>query len=678
MRLRALVIGLLGVIFIAGFGFINNHILQLERIAAGHLIPICVMGILLFLIAVNALFYRFSRCSLLRPSELAIAALMMFIACSIPGRGLMEQFTSALAMPMHHHRLRPEFQRHRLLDYVPEGMFPAGKDPDSPVIKDFVLGKGSPDKWISLGDVPWEGWWAPLSTWIPILLLTTAAVLSLSLILNRQWADHEQLPYPIADFTADLIQQEEGVGRHPLFGSRLFWIGLAAVAVIRIWNGLNVWFPGELVPIPMHYDLGPLTTLWPGIKAAPFARLLFRPNLFPIVVGFSFLLATEISFSIGISHFLFVPIAAVLVSYGVQMKSSYMAGGPMGWHRAGAYVAFGFTMFYIGRHYYTQVVRRALCLQATDAVPKHITWACRVFLACLVSLTGIFIAIGLDWTLAILTVGLIMLVFTGISRISAETGIFFIQARWQPLGVLIGLFGAHALGIEALIIVGLLCAVICLDPSQAVMPYFVNALRVCDRVKVTPACAARTAFLTYVVGLGVAIPVVLWAQYNYSAPTDGWSFSRVPTMTFRPAAEAADKLSAQGTKEASAALSPVERIMNIRPDNVFLCGAGTGFCMVLLFSFLRIRFPWWPLHPLIFLFWSTSQIAIFHHSFLLGWFIKRSVMKYGGQRAYTKTKPLMAGLIAGELVGAALFMIAGGLYYALSDQAPPIYRVFPR
>lgn len=684
MTVRALVLGLTAALFIAAFGYVNNQVIQLEPLESGHLMPVSVLGLLvLTALLFNPLTFWFWRPATLRPAELAVAVTLMLVACSIPGRGLMEQFTTTLAMPMHWNRMEPGWQRIGLLDYVPAQMFPADKQNDPEVIGAFVVGSGqrkhwNPRYWIPIGDVPWEAWRRPMRTWVPLLVLCATAVMCLALIVHRQWSRHEHLPYPIAAFTASLMDRERHRVLGPLFRSSGFWIGLALVGGMRIWNGLYVWFEDWLTPIQTRFNLLPLIKLWPEVAEAPWGRSLLHPIVYPIVVGFSYFLASEVAFSVGISQFLYVPLAALLVGYGVDLSTSYMAGGAMGWQRAGAYVAFAIIILYIGRHYYIQVLSSALSGRTREAVPPHAAWACRILMLALVLMVVMMTRLGLDWPIAVLTVGLIMIMFLGVSRITAETGLFFIHPRWQPLGVCLGLFGAYALGPQELVIVGLLCAVLCLDPSQALMPYFVNALRMCEILKVKVAHVAWGGWTTYVACLVVAIVVVLWAQYNFGAPRTSWPYRRVPTMTFRPAARAVDKLLAQDRLAASETLGPVQRVLNIRPQDTFPWWFGTGFVLVLITSAARMRFPRWPLHPVVFLLWATYPTAMLHHSFLLGWLIKVCVLRFGGQALYHRCKPFMAGLIAGEVLGAMTFMVVGAIYYGVQAKLPVSYTVFPR
>jgi len=113
------------------------------------------------------------------------------------------------------------------------------------------------------------------------------------------------------------------------------------------------------------------------------------------------------------------------------------------------------------------------------------------------------------------------------------------------------------------------------------------------------------------------------------------------------------------------------------PDTRFLWSAGSGVALVLVFGALRLRFPRFPLHPVMFLVWNTYAMWMFSYSFLLGWLVKRSVTRYGGRAAYRQTTRFMFGVIVGDLLGGLIFMIISAVYYYVMGVTPTTYRVFP-
>lgn len=682
MTIRAIIVGLVGALLIAVGGFLNDRILLLESVTAGHQIPVIVIGLLfLAVVGANPLLFAVRRRLAFRPAEVGVAVLLMMVSCSIPGRGLLEQFVTVISMPNYWNRQSPGWRKNRIMEYVPPAMLAGGNRYDEEVMEGFTTGGlGRPSEPASLAAVPWHKWADPLLTWGPLIFLLAVASTCLSLVVHRQWASNERLRYPIAEFTTVLIQRRRGEWIGPIFRSRVFWVGLAIVLGIRLINGLHAWYPQQMIEIPLRYDFTALGRKWPSIWKVPSGGgwNFLNPKLFPICVAFSFFLSSEISLSLGLTQLLAVPVAAALITAGVNIATDYDTGGPQGWHRAGAYTALALLLVYIGRRYYWEVLKGAVGLRRAAGVEAYAVWAFRFLVLSLVGLVVIITALGLDWTLSVLVVVLMMLSFLCLTRMSAETGLFFIQPGWQPFGVMMGLLGLYAMGPKGIILSGLFCGVLCIDQSMGLMPYFSNALKICDNVGVRPGRAGLGTMGVYVIGVALAVPVCIWANYNWGTPTYGWSRWRIPTMSFRPAQKAINELKLSGQLEDSESLSPLERLSHLRPKRDFVWSFGAGVVLVLLFSVLRLRYAWWPLHPVLFLAWTTYPLREFCPSFLLGWFIKTAVTRLGGHRTYRRCMPLMIGVIAAEVLGALVWMGVGAIYYAATHKMPVPYRFFPR
>jgi hypothetical protein len=682
MTVRAILVGLIGALFIAGISYISEQILGLIGLSpiSGHQIPVGVIGTLVvFLAAVNPLLFLLRRSWGFKPAEVAIATMMMLVACSVPLRGLMENFPTTLGLPAHWNNVNPGWQKNNLMSYVPPALLPAGAKYDPSVTDDMLSGLGKPGAPIGLYQVPWGKWRDCLSVWLPLVALLAISVICLALIVHRQWASHERLRYPIAEFASTLMESSPQGFLGPIFRSKLFWIGLIAVAAIHLVNGINQWHGGRLIEIPLAFDFAPIRRKWTDLQELPWGVRFTRPNLYPIVVGFSFFLASEVSLSLGLTQIAFLSVAWFLIKNGVDVSTDLLTGGVGGWMRVGGYVAFAIMLLYTGRRYYLGVLKAAVTFRPQMGVEPYAAWAGRILIAALAFMLAIIISLGLDWPLAVLTVGLIMLIFFCTSRIVAETGLLFLQARWQPLGALLGFFGAYALGPKAIVLVGMLSIVLTLETSQALMMYFVNGLRICQNMGVAPARAGWAAAGTYLASLALAVVVVFWAIYNYGVNKNyEWAYKRVPSMVFVATDREVTQLKLAGELNASEALSPIRRLGEFRPSDRFLWSAGVGVALVLIVGALRLRFSWWPLHPVMFLVWDTFPMAALGHSFLLGWFVKTAVSRLGGHRVYQKAKPLMVGIIAGDLLGPTAFIVYGALYYGATGLLPEAYDYFPK
>jgi hypothetical protein len=98
---------------------------------------------------------------------------------------------------------------------------------------------------------------------------------------------------------------------------------------------------------------------------------------------------------------------------------------------------------------------------------------------------------------------------------------------------------------------------------------------------------------------------------------------------------------------------------------------GIGFGITGLLGFLRLRFAWWPLHPIGFLMVGTFPGAHLWLSIFVGWFCKTLIVRFGGAHGYSAAKPFFIGLIVGESMAAGFWMVMG---IVLSSMGLP-YRV---
>jgi hypothetical protein len=180
----------------------------------------------------------------------------------------------------------------------------------------------------------------------------------------------------------------------------------------------------------------------------------------------------------------------------------------------------------------------------------------------------------------------------------------------------------------------------------------------------------------FVIALLAALPTVLWLQYNFGL-REGWATTSVPEFVFTVAVEDANLLSSQGMLEEVDNLTPWERIKRMEPGTDMLWGVPIGIALYLGFSVLRLRLPWWPLHPVIFLVASMYPLKNFWWSLLIGWSIKQLVTRLGSSGAYKRGTALMIGVIAGDLIGGLIFMLIAAVYYLVTGFEPVQYRIFP-
>jgi hypothetical protein len=84
-----------------------------------------------------------------------------------------------------------------------------------------------------------------------------------------------------------------------------------------------------------------------------------------------------------------------------------------------------------------------------------------------------------------------------------------------------------------------------------------------------------------------------------------------------------------------------------------------GAALFIFFGLMRLRFLWWPFHPLGYLFSNSLPEAVGTFPFFIAWALKSLVTRYGGLRLYRQTIPLAIGLIVGDMLNSSLWNLIG-------------------
>ena len=676
MTIRSLVLGLLGALFVVSACYLARHMPGVTPGMRGHLLtrghlPISVFGLLFIgVMVVNPLLFLVRRKLRLRAAELAVVLALVLVGCGIADAGLMRFFTPTLARPVHNYRLSPGWRKHNLLQYAPAELMVQ----DPAAVQQWLVGLGRPGQAISLAQVPWQAWRQPLVAWTPLVVLMSLAVICLAVVVHRQWAQREAVRYPIAEFTASILRQDADRASAPIFRSRPFRITMIAVLAVHVVNGLHLWFPDQMIEIPLVFDFSAIGTKFPRFIQTPNAYYLTAPRIYFTAVAFSYFLASDISLSLGIGNLISVGVTYFLLRAGVDMAGGYMVGGVTEWLTFGSYAGFAMMIAYIGRRYYGLVLRQALTFGRHEETVPAAVWACRLFLLASAALVAYLIRLGLQWPMAVCLVLFSLLLFLVMGRLTAECGLFFYKPTWLAAAPVLGLLGLPIVGPQGLIILGLLTAMWMGDPFECLMPFVTNALRIADLQGVRSGRTGLGMAGVYVLALAMAVGVALWSDHDRGAAPQtsdagvGWGFGAAETGV--------TKLKAGGRLETVVAYSGLQRVLHAQPARNFWLAAGTGLVAVLAISWLRLRFSWWPLHQVVLLGFGAWTMGKYSASFLLGWMIKAAVTRLGGARIYRRGRQAMIGAVAGDMLGGVSFLVAAWIYTFLTGRGAHFYSLW--
>ncbi len=570
--------------------------------------------------------------------------------------------------------------RQRLVDAWPEliGPIPRGSgvlldhaDRDSPALAPLIMGQAN----MRLKDLPWGRWWPTLRLWMTVVLGTSLAALCLATIVHRQWYDHELLAYPIVRFARELTRADESGSRPAILSQRLFWAGLIGVVLLHLINGLHAWFP-PLPQIPMRLSLEPLRPLFAYSSNVPGSWGIFSPRIIITVIAFTFFLPRQIGFTLGMSLPIWLFIGGLMVRAGspVSYVSDRVAPIPMAVF--GAYAAAVMTIVYLGRRYYLSVAAGALGLGRGDQVERHARWAARLLVLCVAVVTGALVAWGgLSWPIAMVLVVMILGVLLVAARMNAEAGVFMLGMGSDPLTVFRAVLGEAALGPTAAIVTNMTARLTL--RRHAIQPFLINALPIGEKTgKARPGRLSGALAVMLVLGLIVAVGSTLWMQNRYSLQEKGGPGPAHWAGIIQRTVPIISQLQANGTLVDSVSARGLDRLKLIEHNLPMLGWAGIGFGAFVLLAFARLRWHFWPLHPVILLYFSQYICHVVSFSFLLGWVITAGVITIGGQRAHERLRPMMVGLIAGEMIAALGWVMVGVIYYIATGQPPALYSVW--
>jgi hypothetical protein len=694
VTLKSVLAGLLGITVIGLYSNTNDRVLKLSPLVGNHLPVAAFSMILLLAVLWNPLVGRWIRALRFGTKELALVMGMMLVCSWIPGSSFFRYFPYSIVTPWTTQNAHPQWKQEHTLDYLPAKLYPLRHDdasdpkrypPGAPatvaqeksynkVYGDFTTGLSQGGKSVAISEVPY-GAWAPISLyWGVLALVFGICLMAMIWMLHRQWAHHEQLSYPIASVATALIARTGARLTSDLFYSRLFWAGFVPIFCIHLINYFGAWFPDYVPKILLGM------WIWDDHKAFPV--LLHVPNdhlsawnLYFSVIGLAYFIPSEISLSMGVSTIIATFVGVVVY----VLTGTAPSGDDEHCVQAGSYLAYFCILVFTGRLYLRTMFTRALWLSKATGADATQTWAARLFLLAGALFVWCLVAFfHIDWFVAMLFAVTLMIYFMVFARVIAETGLPFLQADWSPGMTLCHLFGFPMIGPGATVVMFYLNGVLNPDARECVTPYVANSLKMFENVGARTSRLIMMGVVGMVVALVVGFGAVTYSIYSNGA-LDTFAAGRQPFILDQ-ATTGLTSLRETGLQDLAvhthglAKLALIGKNVGHAEQLSWMC---FGLIGVVLFSVLRFRFLWWPLHPVVCLMWGTWTANMMWTSFLIGWVVKHLIVRYGGGRTYQNLKPIFLGLIMGELFAVTVQLVAGFIYYMATKHIPQSSGIFP-
>lgn len=570
---------------------------------------------LAILAAVNGVVGRFWHRVWLRPFELLLIYLSATVISSLCSHNMMEILVTV--MPHAHRYASPENDWATLiLPHLPKALVVS----DAKALDGYYRGGSSLWRWETL-----RVWLPPMFAWFAFTMALVGVMAALTAILRRQWTERERLSYPIIQLPLALI------GETPRFWrDRFLWFGFALTGLATLWNGFAVWIPSlPAIPLKRLFDLQTF------FRERPFNAIGWTPVTFhPHLVGLGFLMPLDLLFSSWFFYWV--------------LKGEFIAGSAFAWRALprfpyekeqslGAYLAVTAVALWLARGHlrrYLEAAWRGKPESELDPVAAR--WILGGLVVGFLFLVGFSRWAGMEVGIAGGFFVIYYLLSVAMTRMRVEFG-FPIHDAHYPLGpdhATLILYGTRRLGPSNLSVLALYHWFNRTYASHP-MPNALEAFKVSERLgggsrwnrlilTTFLVAAALSFFVTFGVILGgfyrhgsATGRFTWWGSGGFGRETYGW----------------------------------LERWLThpTEPDLVGVGFVGVGLGVATVLHGLRMRFLWWPFHPLGYAVASSWGIHVWS-SFLLAWIAKGLVLKYFGIRGYRRGVTFFLGVVLGEYI----------------------------
>lgn len=588
---------------------------------AGFFIQFVLIGV--FNAALRSALPRFS----LKAGELITVYAMMLVASGIPSFGLTEYLFPTLAGPRYFGSPENKWET-TFFGYIPDWLAPK----DARAVTAFFEGLRPGEA------LPWRAWATPILAWTALALVLFFLMVCVTAIFRRQWIENEHLIFPLVQLPLDMVERMETGALPPFFCSRAMWMGAAIPLLIHSLNGFNRYFP-TVPQIPLAQGLNQYFQGHPWDSVG----LLIIWCHFSII-GFSYLLSSELSFSLWFFFVLFNLESVALAALGVEIPPipDYPTRAEAALQMLGAFfVLFGY-MAYLVRGQVRATIGSAAGAQRDAAEPLSrpaITWG-----------LGLGVAFYVLWAaqagqaawFSLSSLALFFVTALVLTRLVSEGGLLFIQAPFRPTDIYQAFVGVRWVPVRSLVVAAFSERIFMTDLRTFLMPSLMDSFKLAHETKLDQRKLLLALAVAILVSTGASYFSILTTCYHNGAVTlSQWFCVASPQQPFRTL------------------MTWIDSPRAANPVNIAFVVVGAAVTLAL--SWARVQYTWWPFHPLGYAMGPSWPMIQLWFSVLVGWLMKMVLMRYGSGRVYRKARPFFLGLVVGEFLAAGIWVIVSAV-----------------
>ena len=295
---------------------------------------------------------------------------------------------------------------------------------------------------------------------------------------------------------------------------------------------------------------------------------------------------------------------------------------------------------WMAREHLTQVVRKALWMESDLSDDDEImSYRAAVFglLGGAVVMVLWFWYLGTPLWAGFTFVSLALVIYYAVTRIVAEAGIAIVLAPLSAPDFMIFGLGSKLVGSTSIANFAFNYPVAA-DVRVFLMGVVANGLKLIEGMDTR---SRRLVFWAIVMAVFFGLFGATWA---------------ILEMTYRGGGNNADRWFCLHYPK----IIYMTTVTTLEPAGGYWKGigfVGIGAIAMTIFTWMRSRFLWWPLHPIGFPIMATRVTDQIWFSVMLAWLSKGMVLKYGGTPLFRRSRHFFLGMILGSVAVSGLWLV---------------------
>jgi len=588
----------------------------------------CVFTLLVVTAANLLVRRRFPRLALTRV-ELITIYVMVSVSSAVCSHNMIEVLVSLMGYAHFFQTPENEWSRlflHRLPDWLSVS--------DTSSLQNFYYGNST-----LYDPVNYAPWIVPVLSWSVFGAVLLFTMLCINSILRKQWVESERLTFPVIMLPLEMTEESGS-----LFKNKYMWIGFAIAGTITLVAGLNYLYPSVPYIRIVRRNIGRyiVNPPWTAMRGIPMGFYFWA-------IGLAFLMPLELSFSCWFFYWLLKLELVACQATGLNEISVVAGGFDRGYpfvnsQAYGAYFGFFVMIMWSSRRFLGRVFRTAFRgTKEEDESREAVSYRAAILgaLAGVVFLSGFAYRMGMSlWVIAVFFVFYFIFAII-ISRIRAELGFPTHDMHVMgPQNLITTAAGTENVPTQDLVGFSFFYwfnRTYASHPS----PHQMESYKLSERAN----GSARQMFYAVLVAGVFAMPIGFW-MLLHTYYHNGGATANMETWALGFGRECWGKL-------AWWIEQPFE------PNVVSMGFVGVGFMGAAFLAWMRVRFLWFPFHPLAYGLASSWGVSQLWMPLMIGGTAKFLMLKFGGLSTYRKALPFFFGLILGEITVGSLWTIIG-------------------